>query len=73
MCDRIVNDWPCNGFHHSLLHKSEVNGTLLHNLGDREKDKALLAVSSVPCLGQSVTTLWDSGSDVTIVTHEMPS
>lgn len=71
LCDVIVEgQGSCNWNHHSLLHPEIRKGTL-HNAVSGKACTALLNVSVVYSRNQPVNVLWDSGSDVSLITHRM--
>ncbi|XP_076028384.1 uncharacterized protein LOC143017480 [Oratosquilla oratoria] len=69
-CDVIFNNKKCGMWHHPLLHRSPLNGTMYH-VNDHKTSKVLLMVSSIYHNGVPINTMWDSGSDVTVITHSM--
>ena len=73
-CDILVGDKICGRRHHPLLHKgdntstAEFRATTVHNVL-AENNPTLLAISMVRCNDKNVTILWDSGSDISLITH----
>lgn len=71
LCDVMIEgQGPCNRNHHSLLHP-EVREGALHNAVSGKSSTALLNISVVHSRNQPVNVLWDSGSDVSLITHRM--
>ena len=73
-CHVLVAGYKCGKRHHSLLHKSNPTNyaakqeTTVH-YARTEDNATLLAISSVRCNDQRVTVLWDSGADISLITH----
>lgn len=75
-CTVRTNNKLCGIWHHPLLHKAQIDGSMYHytNMTSRalnDRSKVMLMVSSVHHKGIPITTLWDSGSDITVITHSM--
>ncbi len=71
------NNIRCSRPHHNMLHRAHVEGIMFHSTSQRQNTplirKTLLMVSKVFSQGRPVTTLWDSWSDITIITHVLAS
>ena len=65
----------CGRYHHPLLHQAHLEGVISSNIhfDKLTREKTLLMVSNVYSKGIPITTLWDPGSDMTIITYEMAS
>lgn len=77
-CDvRGNNSMRCDRPHHNMLHRAHVEGIMFHSTSQRQSTplirKTLLMISKVLSRGRPITTLWDSGSDITIITHTLAS
>lgn len=71
LCGVMVDgQGPCNRNHHSLLHSDQREGTL-HNAISGKACTALLNISVIYSRDQPLNVLWDSGSDVSLITHKM--
>ena len=76
-CEQALDgNRKCQGFHHVLLHAASVEGIIHHNavyiVNARNNGiicTALLMISTVRCKGYDLGTLWDSGANVTLITH----
>ena len=74
VCDIMGSDnWRCDRPHHPLLHQGNINGTMFHSSVGQQRQRALLTVSAVYCRDQPINTLWDSGSNITLITNRMAS
>ena len=71
LCD-VVNEGQgvCNRNHHPLLHTDKMEG-VLHNVVSEKTFTTLLNISTLNSRNQPVTVLWDSGSDISLITHNM--
>ena len=76
-CNVKNGDRVCTRHHHPVLHEvfserpmSYVSNSLMFNNQDtyNQRLNVLLMVSMVYSKGQGITTLWDPGSDVTMIT-----
>lgn len=70
----MVDNKACGLRRHPLLHWALVNGIMYHTskvVNDHKKSTLMLMDSSVYYKGIPITTLWDSGSDITVITHSM--
>lgn len=77
-CDiKGSNNIRCGRPHHNMLHRAHVEGIMFHNTSQRQNTplirKTLLMISKVFSQGRPATTLWDSWSDITIITHTLAS
>ena len=74
-CDVFVGAGICGKRHHSLLHKTDTatptasRAATVHN-AHTEDQPVLLAMSTATSNDKHVTILWDSGSDVSLITHK---
>lgn len=69
LCDVMIEGKGlCNQNQHPLLHFEQVEGTLHKTVS---KKTTLLNISTVYSMGQPVDVLWDSGSDISLITHSM--
>lgn len=59
----------CGRSHHPLLHGSFTNNVVSANSGSCKGNKAMLCISTIYSNCQPLTVLWDSGSDITLITH----
>ena len=71
-CDVLVNGKMCGMDPHRMLHPV-LSGMASHtdvtnNLASR--DGYLLMVSSLECCQKEINVLWDSGSNVSLITHQ---
>ena len=73
-CDIIEADQKCGKRHHPLLHKKhspfnrEQQRTIIYNLQGTEC-RPLLAVNAIQCRNQQVNVMWDSGANISLITH----
>ncbi|XP_063863037.1 uncharacterized protein LOC135102172 isoform X1 [Scylla paramamosain] len=71
LCDvRIRGQGVCNRHHHPLVHFEQEEGAS-YNTVSANTLNTLLNISTVYSNTQPITVLWDSGSDITLVTHSM--
>ena len=74
-CNVFVGAGICGKRHHSLLHKTDTatptasRAATVHN-AHTEDLGVLLAMSTATSNDKHVTILWDSGSDVSLITHK---
>lgn len=69
LCDvSIAGQGLCNRNHHPLLHPDKLEGSF-HNAVSEKAFTTLLNISTLDCKNQPVTVLWDSGSDISLITH----
>ena len=75
-CGQVTNGVSCKGSHHQLLHTAHVEGLIYHSRGYvvnssniGRSTTVLLMISAVQCKGINLGTLWDSGANVTLITH----
>lgn len=61
----------CGKNHHPLLHGSFSDDNVTANSGNCKCDKAMSSVSTTYSMDQPINVLWDSGSDITLITHGM--
>ncbi|KAK3089754.1 hypothetical protein FSP39_006215 [Pinctada imbricata] len=65
----------CNKMHHTLLHADNVQGSSnsILNKADTAKfeQNVILMVSEVSCKNDTLTTLWDPGSNISLITHSI--
>lgn len=64
----IAGQGLCNRNHHPLLHPDKLEGSL-HNTVSEKAFRTLLNISTLDSKNQPVTVLWDSGSDISLITH----
>jgi hypothetical protein len=75
-CDISDNGYQrCGRMHHRSLHTAHVDGISFHNSAqiinnDKANDGVLLMISSVSCKGHSLTTIWDPGANMSLITHK---
>ncbi|XP_068212576.1 uncharacterized protein [Palaemon carinicauda] len=72
-CNVITEGQRCGKYHHSLLHGAFSEGLMYSTtLSVKSKyllrDKALLMISKLYSNGTPLNTLWDPGSDITLIT-----
>ncbi|CAC5376409.1 unnamed protein product [Mytilus coruscus] len=65
----------CGKIHHKNLHTAHIDGISFHNStqvinDDKNKNGVLLMISSVQCKDMSLTTLWDPGANMSLITHK---
>lgn len=60
----------CNRHHHPLVHYEQAEGAV-HKAISGNTYNTLLNISTVYSGTQPITVLWDSGSDITLITHRM--
>ncbi len=65
----IKSQGPCIWNHNSLLHP-EQRDDIFHNAVSGKARTAFLNISQIVSRKQSLTVLWDSGSDVSLITHK---
>ncbi|CAC5404640.1 unnamed protein product [Mytilus coruscus] len=58
-----------------ILHTVHIDGISFHNStqvinDDKNKNGVLLMISSVQCKDMSLTTLWDPGANMSLITHK---
>lgn len=72
-CEIIVEGGgKCGRMHHSLLHDVfRVMPSVTTVSSTKSRDGVLLSISYVISKGVRVAVLWDSGSDISIITHRM--
>lgn len=71
LCDvKMKGQSVCNRHHHPLVHLEQEEGAS-HNTVSVNTLNTLLNISTVYSDTQPITVLWDSGSDITLVTHSM--
>lgn len=74
-CPVMTSNNVCNMRHHPLLHRAHVDGIMYHSTGkllnDHGKVQVMLMISSINHNGYQITTLWDSGSNITVITHSL--
>lgn len=58
----------CGRSHHPILHGSFTNNEVSANSGSCMGIKAMLCISTIYSNCQPLTVLWDSGSDITLIT-----
>ena len=63
----------CGEPHHTSLHLEDGHGNV-HNImhivnGEQSGKGVLLMISEVPCKDDKLSTLWDPGSDISLITH----
>ena len=63
----------CGEPHHTSLHLDDGHGNV-HNImhivnGEQSGKGVLLMISEVPCKDDKLSTLWDPGSDISLITH----
>ena len=75
-CGQVTGGNSCKGSHHQLLHAAHVEGLIFHSkifvVNASNVDRpitVLLMISAVQCKGLDLGTLWDSGANVTLITH----
>ena len=74
-CDVIKANQRCGRRHHPLLHKAylperkEPQASQISNVQVKE-NRPLLAAAAVQCNKQRVTVMWDSGADISLITHQ---
>lgn len=70
-CDVIINGKTCGMEHHKMLHyvlsRSSNTNSVTNNLVCRVGH--LLMVNRVECQQKEINVLWDSGSNVSLITH----
>lgn len=72
-CDIVDNMQRCNKYHHPILHINYSSTLSHHNdvkLHNDNKNEVLLMFSRIPCRQQFLTTLWDPGANMSLITHE---
>lgn len=73
----VISNQRCGRYHHSLLHdafsESVVNYAFSLKSEQRVRENSLLMVSRVYCDGLPLSTVWDLGSDITLVRHDTAS
>ena len=72
-CDVIEADQKCGRRHHPLLHKKhdpfrEQQNNEIYNFQGTEC-RPLLAVNAIQCRNQQVNVMWDSGANISLITH----
>ena len=71
VCDVVIEGQGlCNRNHHPLLHPDKMEVSL-HSAVSGKSFTTLLNISTLNSRNQSVTVLWDSGSDISLITHSM--
>ena len=71
LCDVVIKGQGlCNRNHHPLLHPDKIEG-ILHSAVSGKPFTTLLNISTLNSGNQPVTVLWDSGSDMSLITHSM--
>ncbi|CAC5377182.1 unnamed protein product [Mytilus coruscus] len=65
----------CGKIHHKNLHTAHIDGISFHNStqvinNDKNKNGVLFMISSVQCKDMSLTTLWDPGANMSLITHK---
>ena len=71
VCDVVIEGQGlCNRNHHPLLHSDKMEVSL-HSAVSGKSFTTLLNISTLNSRNQSVTVLWDSGSDISLITHSM--
>ena len=74
-CDVIEANQRCGRRHHPLLHKAylperrEPQTSQISNVQVKE-NRPLLAATAVQCNKQRVTVMWDSGANISLITHQ---
>ncbi|XP_043234175.1 uncharacterized protein LOC122387784 isoform X1 [Amphibalanus amphitrite] len=74
-CDVIEANQRCGRRHHPLLHKAylperkEPQASQISNVQVKE-NRPLLAATAVQCNKQRVTVMWDSGANISLITHQ---
>ena len=61
---------PCLHIDHQSINKSTDNAV---NMTKNKRQETLLAVSHVRCNDQNLSVLWDSGANVSLITHSAAS
>ena len=75
-CDISNNGYQrCGQMHHRSLHTAHVDEILFHNSvqiinNDRVNYGILLMISSLSYKGHSLTTIWDPGANMSLITHK---
>ena len=72
---RKDNNEECRMFHHKFLHEDNIERINSHTLKEGQhktpgNDMSLLMISEVACFGQKLITLWDSGSNISLITRK---
>ena len=70
-CTVFSSGKVCGKRHHPLLHRqsnTENKRIAIYN-AQMKDDPALLAISTILCNDQLVTVLWDSGANISLITH----
>ena len=73
-CEIIEAGKICGRRHHSLLHRKhdldhrEQQSTEIYNIQNR-KCRPFLAVNAIQCQNQRVNVMWDSGANISLITH----
>ena len=70
-CSVKINNQICNKPHHYLLHDSFSVPLNNYNAGCCNTNGILLCVSTIYSYNVPITVMWDSASDITLITHKM--
>ena len=70
LCNIKTNGQNCNKPHHYLLHESFTIPVSNYNAGCCHSNGTLLCVSTIYSYNTPITVMWDSASDITLITHK---
>ena len=76
-CQATIAGRKCGRRHHLLLHRKDdskhaTQESFVHT-SKAQNHSTLLAISKVKCHDQNLTVLWDSGADISLITHSAAS